>query len=316
MSSLHISFSAEPVFHIGSLAVTNSILTSLIVSVLLILFALFARKQLNTKGKPSKFQSFVELVIESLNGLIVDVTGKGKKQAMFAPIIMTFFIFILCNNWFGLLPGVGSIGFIEKPEAVEAVSETHVKESVVPVSEEKTEQVKKETTEATNTRAQEVKTEEVKETTVEAKGEEAAAPTHSTEGKFVPYLRAGTADLNTTIALALISMVMVQVVGFKFLGFHYIKKFFDFSNPIGFFVGILELVSDISKIISFAFRLFGNIFAGEVLLAVISSLVPIVVPMPFYGLEIFVGLVQALVFAMLSLVFFNIATIGHGGEDH
>lgn len=317
MSSLHISFSAEPVFHIGSLAVTNSILTSLIVSALLILFALFARKQLNTQGKPSKFQSFVELIIESLNGLIIDVTGKGKKQAMFAPIIMTFFIFILCNNWFGLLPGVGTIGFIEKPEAVEVTGEAHAKEEVIPQVEEKTVDTTHENVEIKkDEHAEETVVVEEKTTQEEVKPVEEVQPTHSAEGKFVPYFRAGTADLNTTIALALISMVMVQVVGFKFLGFHYIKKFLDFSNPIAFFVGILEFVSDISKIISFAFRLFGNIFAGEVLLAVISFLVPVVVPMPFYGLEIFVGLVQALVFAMLSLVFFNIATIGHGGEDH
>lgn len=81
-----------------------------------------------------------------------------------------------------------------------------------------------------------------------------------------------------------------------------------------FFVGILELVSEFSKVISFAFRLFGNIFAGEVLLVVIMSLVGVIVPMPFYGLEIFVGFVQALVFSMLTLVFFNMATLSH--DEH
>ena len=91
------------------------------------------------------------------------------------------------------------------------------------------------------------------------------------------------------------------------------------GNPVAgawimFFVGLLELISEIAKIISFAFRLFGNIFAGEVLLAVIGSLAALVVPMPFYGLEIFVGFIQALVFAMLSVVFFNMATLGH--SDH
>lgn len=131
---------------------------------------------------------------------------------------------------------------------------------------------------------------------------------------FIPILRAPTADLNTTIALALIAMFMVQYYGFKFLGLGYLKKFFNFSNPINAFVGILELISDLSKVLSFAFRLFGNIFAGEVLIAVMAFLVPIGAPIPFYALEIFVGLIQGLVFLMLATVFMNMATLGHGDE--
>jgi F-type H+-transporting ATPase subunit a len=80
-------------------------------------------------------------------------------------------------------------------------------------------------------------------------------------------------------------------------------------------VGILEIVSEFSRIISFAFRLFGNVFAGEVLLVVMSALTKVVAPMPFYGMEIFVGFIQSLVFAMLSVVLMNMATIGHG-ENH
>lgn len=133
---------------------------------------------------------------------------------------------------------------------------------------------------------------------------------------FIPILRAPTADLNTTIALALIAMFMVQYYGFKFLGFSYLKKFFDFSSPINAFVGILELVSDFSKVISFAFRLFGNVFAGEVLIAVIAFLLPVAVPIPFYLLELFVGVIQGLVFMMLASVFMNMATVGHAEEHH
>ena len=133
---------------------------------------------------------------------------------------------------------------------------------------------------------------------------------------FIPILRGPTADINTTLALGLIAMIMVQVYGFKFQGLHYLKKFFDFSNPINAFVGILELVSDLSKVISFTFRLFGNIFAGEVLISVMTFLVPVVAPMPFYALELFVGVIQGLVFLMLSTVFMNMATLGHGGDEH
>lgn len=136
------------------------------------------------------------------------------------------------------------------------------------------------------------------------------APAHQT--KFVPLFRGPTADLNTTIALALIAFSLIQYAGFKTLGITYVKKFFNFGNPINTFIGILEIVSDISKIISFAFRLFGNIFAGEVLLVVMAAFLPVFLPLPFLGLEVFVGVIQALVFAMLTGVFINLAAVGHG----
>ncbi len=130
----------------------------------------------------------------------------------------------------------------------------------------------------------------------------------------IPLLRAPTADLNLTFALALVSVALIQYQGVKSLGIKYFGKFFSL-NPTKAFIGFLELISEMSKILSFSFRLFGNIFAGEVLLVVIALLVPILAPVPFYGLELFVGFIQALVFSMLTLVFFNLATIGHGEED-
>ena len=126
---------------------------------------------------------------------------------------------------------------------------------------------------------------------------------------FVPLFRAGTADLNTTLAFAVISIAAIQYTGIKSLGVSYLKKFFNLGNPINFFVGILELISEVSKIISFAFRLFGNIFAGEVLLTVIAFLIPVLAPVPFMGLEIFVGFIQAVVFSMLTAVFLSLATV-------
>ncbi len=129
---------------------------------------------------------------------------------------------------------------------------------------------------------------------------------------FVPLFRAGTADLNTTLGFALVSILVIQLAGFKTLGFGYLKKFINFKSPINFFVGILELVSEFSKIISFAFRLFGNIFAGEVLLTVIAFLMPVLAPIPFMGLELFVGFIQALVFSMLTSVFLSLAIAKEG----
>ncbi len=125
---------------------------------------------------------------------------------------------------------------------------------------------------------------------------------------IVPFFRAPTADLNTTLALAVVSVVLIQYYGFKTFGTRYLSRFFTLKNPMMTFVGILEFISEIAKIVSFAFRLFGNIFAGEVLLVVISSLIPPLAPLPFYGLELFVGFIQAVVFSMLTLVFLNMAT--------
>ncbi len=252
MAQLHISISAEPLTEIFGLTITNSLLTTWIVTAFLILFAVLFSKHLKAKGKPSRLQSLVELVIEGLYSTVEGVTGSVKARQLF-PLLGTFFLFIIFSNWSGLIPGAGTIGFHGMLHGVET---------------------------------------------------------------FIPYWRAPTADINTTLALALITMVTVQLYGFKFLGFKYLKKFFDFSSPINFFVGILELVSDLSKIISFTFRLFGNIIAGEILLLVMAMLLPFFGPIPFLGLEVFVGFIQALVFMMLSTVFINMATIGHGSEHH
>lgn len=132
---------------------------------------------------------------------------------------------------------------------------------------------------------------------------------------FLPLLRGPMADLNATVALALVSVLAMQYFGFKNVGAHYSQRFLNFKDPIMFSVGILEIASDISKIVSFAFRLFGNIFAGEVLLAVMAFLMPFLVPLPFLLMELFVGLIQALVFSMLSAAFFTLA-VSHGEEEH
>lgn len=131
--------------------------------------------------------------------------------------------------------------------------------------------------------------------------------THGGKEVFVPVLRSVHSDLTMTLAIALLSVLIAQLVGFAAGGAAYLKRFFNFSNPLTLFVGLLEIVSELAKVLSFSFRLFGNIFAGEVLLIVVGSLVPFLAPLPFYGLELFVGFIQALVFTMLSLVFFKMA---------
>lgn len=145
---------------------------------------------------------------------------------------------------------------------------------------------------------------------------------------ITPFLRGAATDLNLTIGLALFVVIAIQVFGVRAQGANYFQKFINLralgnlsKKPLGaidFVVGIFEIISELGKIISLAFRLFGNMFAGGILLIVMSFLVAFFLPMVFYGLEIIVTTIQALVFAVLTLVFSAQAMEGHGddGEHH
>jgi len=132
---------------------------------------------------------------------------------------------------------------------------------------------------------------------------------------IIPLFRSAFSDVNNTLAVALISFVMVEFWGLQSLGLGYLKKFFNFSGLIPAFVGILELLSEFIRIISFAFRLFGNIFAGEVLILMLTFLLPFLIVDIIYGLELFVGFIQAAVFALLTLVF-AVMAVEHHDEEH
>ncbi|MBI3150964.1 MAG: F0F1 ATP synthase subunit A, partial [Chloroflexi bacterium] len=142
---------------------------------------------------------------------------------------------------------------------------------------------------------------------------------------LAPFFRGISVDLNFTVSLAIISVVMIQVVGFRAQGFGYLSKFFNtrrmfkvpFFGAMDFLVGLLELISEISKILSFAFRLFGNMFAGIVLVAIVAGLLGkiSILPAMVMMFELFVGVIQAFVFGMLTMVFMAQATQGHG-EEH
>lgn len=138
---------------------------------------------------------------------------------------------------------------------------------------------------------------------------------HGGHKTLIPLLRGATSDINATLGLALISVVATHVLSIKTLGIaEYLTRYFSL-NPINLFIGILEIISEITKVISLSFRLFGNIFAGEVVLSTVSSIFAFVFPLPFMFLEIIVGLVQALVFAMLTMAFMAILTTSHN-EAH
>ena len=246
---MHVSITPEIITDIFGIPVTNTLITSIIATVVLLIIAYFATKKM--KEVPNGLQNLFEAVIEALFKMIDSVTENRKQTYQFFPLVSTIFIFIILSNWLGLVPGFGSVGFFE---------------------------------------------------TAHDGG-------HST---FIPLLRSANSDLNTTLALAIVSVTATQIFGIAALGIlKYGKKFINFSSPITFFVGILELISEVAKMISFSFRLFGNVFAGEVLLVVIMTLVPFIAPLPFFALELFVGFVQALVFAMLTTVFLKMAVTAH-----
>lgn len=136
--------------------------------------------------------------------------------------------------------------------------------------------------------------------------------------QIIPWVRPAPTDLNMTIGLAIISVIATQFYGFRMLGPRLqLGRYFSLRDgPIGLFVGLLEAILELARVISFSFRLFGNIFAGDVLLLVMAFLIPALGPVPFLLLETLVGLVQAFVFAMLTLVFMTLGTTAHGGEEH
>jgi F-type H+-transporting ATPase subunit a len=137
------------------------------------------------------------------------------------------------------------------------------------------------------------------------------------EGKnLVPFFRNATSDLNMTLALTLISLFATHFFAIRTVGIkEYLGRYFSL-NPINLFVGILEILSEFTKLISLSFRLFGNIFAGEILLATLGSIFAFVLPIPFIALEILVGLVQAMVFSMLTMVFMTILMTPHSEGAH
>lgn len=283
----HVALSGQPILEHGPQWLTNTVVAVVIVDLIIIILALAATTRM--KLVPGGWQNFVELVIEYIYGLAEQVAGKAART--YFPWVMTIFIFVIVSNWSGLIPGVGSIGVFH---GTEGATEEH----------------------AFNADAQLAMADGSLILAAPQQQDEATA--EEGHGEFVPLYRAPSADLNVTFALALTTMFMVQVWGVRALGAGYFKKFFAWRGPnigmklIGAFVGILELISEFARILAFGFRLFGNIFAGEIVLATMAFLAAFLIPLPFYLLEVFVGFVQALVFTMLALVFFSMSTMGHG----
>lgn len=141
-----------------------------------------------------------------------------------------------------------------------------------------------------------------------------AVNVHTADG-VSPLVRSPNSDLTTTLALALFSVTAIQYFSMRTLGFsQYVRRFLNFKNPLSFIMGFFDMLSEGVKVLSFSFRLFGNVFAGEVLLLVIGFLVPYIVPLPFMILEVFVGIIQAFIFAMLTLMFIKTSIVRYVSE--
>lgn len=272
-----VRLAPDVIFSIGGFPVTNTLLCTWISIIALV--ALFYFGSRRRALIPSGIQNVVEVLVEFLLGLVEGVAGKEKGKKFF-PLVATFFLFILVSNLLDIFPGVDTIGQINGP----AIQQLH---------------------------------------------------THSQpvlgfllfgdiSNQLIPWIRPATADLNLTFAMALISVLVTQIFGFYTLGVReHVGKFFNikallklnFGGFVEFFVGILELVGEVTRVISFAFRLFGNIFAGSIVLAVFAFLLPFVSDVIFIPFEIFVAFVQALVFSLLTLVFLEIATTSHTAHE-
>jgi F-type H+-transporting ATPase subunit a len=247
-SLIHVAIKGEALFHIGPIAVTNSMIGTLIATVTLIVLAVWASR--NSRLIPGRLQSLLEFPLEFL-GDVIQGLQPARFRAILPPII-TIFLLVLFANYVGLLPGVGTISL-------------HVVEEGHEVS--------------------------------------------------VPAVRPASADLNFTLALALIAFALFVSWGIRANGVRgYLKETF-IANPwyMTPLMTPIHIVSELSRIISLSMRLFGNIFAGEILLAVVLALTFAVVPAVFLGLEAIFGAVQALVFALLTLTYITLATSGHGG---
>lgn len=246
---LHISLAAEPVFHIGSFAVTNSLILGIFGVVILLAIMFYVAGKVK-RGKYNRFVGLVQWTFEGFLKSAEDIIGDKVLTRKIFPIAMTIFFTVLITYWASILPGVGSLTW-----------------------------------------------------------------------NGVPLFRALPADLNFTFALAIITIVASQVYAIQRHGFfgnigRYVKN--PIKDPIGAFEGVLELIGEFSRLVALSLRLFGNAFAGEVLLLVIAVLTSYAasVVLPFVMVfELFIGFIQAYVFFVLTLIFTSLAVATHGNHD-
>jgi F-type H+-transporting ATPase subunit a len=291
---IHIAIAPETLFTVGPINVTNSLfMTFVVMGLLLIVGAVIAR---NAKLVPGRWQSVFEVAASFILDLVESTGGRSFGRRIF-PLVGAIFMFIVIANYSGLLPGVGTIGIYRTEPAAAEADATDADEGAAD-----------ESTAVESTAG-------VTETTAVA--EEPALETHP---ELVPILRPPTADLNMTLAMALVTFTTVQVMGIRAHGFR--GRIKHMADPP--FIFPIELVSEFGRIISLSARLFGNVLAGEVLLGVMYALaaaariaiLPLLVPVVFIVLEILFGTIQALVFALLTAIYITLAAGDSHGDAH
>ena len=267
----------------GPLYLVNVLPTLAVTLVLIIVIAFFTNRSLKNSAKTDLVPRGIGNLMEAFFELLYNLTegSAGTKYVrMIFPWFATIMFYVLFANLLKLVPGFESVGVLH-PHGESAGHVLH--------------------------------------------GWHIYNAELSKEYILAPFFRGISVDLNFTFSLALISVVMIQVVGFRAQGFGYLSKFFNtkrmfkvpFFGAMDFLVGLLELISELSKIISFAFRLFGNMFAGIVLVAIVAGLLGkiSILPSMIMLFELFVGVIQAFVFGMLTMVFMAQVTQSHG-EEH
>lgn len=299
---------------LGQFRITNTLIGTLLADVVVLAFALGATRKM--KEIPGRLQGLFEVLTDALYGVAKSTAGSNALKIF--PLMATIFLFLLFANWLELVPGVDSIGLMHCAESgVSGYPRNGI-----------TLDVSKPLNAGTRATEADYAACYAKEhgKAVPASEEAAAGQiVHDNLFQVTPFVRAAATDLNLTMALAVLAVVAIQVYGVRQLGIGYFSKFINIpaldkidKKPMGgmdFAVGFLEIISEISRIISFGFRLFGNIFAGQVLLFVIPFLAGALLPLGVYGFELFVGVIQAFVFSMLVLVFATMAMSGHEHED-
>ncbi|MDA1256324.1 MAG: F0F1 ATP synthase subunit A [Chloroflexi bacterium] len=345
-----IELPAERAFSLGSYDVKNSSIMLWIAGLILVFLAWKGTRKIRSGSPeadvPTGLQNFLEVIVEFFINLAESAAG-GRHGRRFLPLVISIFLVVVMANWISVLPGVGTIGWVEtaeefaehREEAIHEAEESGGKadfkdpdlvvfsgggsfkwipfgrtsQDAIPLASLEVE-ADGHGLELARPGLLDEDFDEAIRTDIESHELDLAEDV----GILVPYLRGANTDVNTTLAIALVAMVTVQIWGFRSLGFRgYGGKFINIrQGPIFFAVGLLEIIGELARTVSFTFRLFGNMFAGEVLLVAMAFLFPLIGIVPFIGLELFVGVIQAFIFAMLTLVFGVMATIGHGEEEH
>jgi F-type H+-transporting ATPase subunit a len=319
---------AEPTgLHIGNFQITNTILATLLADLILVVLAFSAWRFYRSGGTvPSGFLNAFEAIVEFLWNTVVGSAGKWAKRIL--PIVGTIFLLIFVANMVKLIPGFESIGQIEAVHkegtiGYASVALFHIGDFTVYTLD------KGQPYKIINGQPVRVDKKGNPLEAVPMEGESSAVATEvhgeelCTACEVVPFLRGTATDINFPFALAITTVLLTQVFGVWAHGPKYFEKFFQIKRlinggPFGiidFAVGFLEIILEFAKILSFGFRLFGNIFAGALLLSIIGALTAVAIPAGLYIFEVFFGIIQAYVFFLLATIFISGATVAHGHEE-